>query len=150
MPDYISQMAITIMWNLTITIVNPKKEEICLCHNSKTPDIVIVHNGKWGLESHYTGTVGKLNIWVHIKGPNHSQEIKTLRNSKNAAVNAEKPYKTQKCKDLQQEFEFQLSEYEKCTEKVLNFRVKLDNLEDLYKECLQECEDLKSAVRKTK
>ena len=59
-------------------------------------------------------------------------------------------YKTQKHKDLQQEFEFQLSEYEKCTEKVFNFRIKLDNLEDLYKECVQECEDLKSAVRKTK
>ena len=43
-----------------------------------------------------------------------------------------------------------MSEYEKCTEKVLNFRIKLDNLADLYKECLQECEDLKSAVRKTK
>ena len=47
-------------------------------------------------------------------------------------------------------FKFQLSEYEKCTEKVLNFRVKLDNLKDLYKECIQECKDLKSAVRKTK
>ena len=43
-----------------------------------------------------------------------------------------------------------MSEYEKCTEKVPNFRVKLDNLEDLYKECIQECKDLKSAVRKTK
>ena len=43
-----------------------------------------------------------------------------------------------------------MSEYEKCTDKVLNFRIKLDNLEDLYKECVQECEDLESAVRKTK
>ena len=57
MPDYISLMAIAIMWNVIITIVNPKKEEIYMFHNSKTPDILIVHNKKWGLESHYTGTV---------------------------------------------------------------------------------------------
>ena len=82
MPDCISLMAIAIMWNLTITTVNPKKEEIYLFHTSKTPDVVIVHNGKWGLESQYTETVGKSDIWVPIKGPNHSQEIKTLKNSK--------------------------------------------------------------------
>ena len=76
MPDYISLMAIAIMWNLTITIVNPKKEEIHLFPNSKMPDVVIVQNGKWGLESHYTGTVGKLDIWVPIKGLTTAKKIK--------------------------------------------------------------------------
>ena len=45
------------MWNLKITIVSPDMPDVKIFHNDEEdPHIVMVHNGKDGLEGHYSAT----------------------------------------------------------------------------------------------
>ena len=71
---------IGVMWNIKITIIHPDLENIKIFHNSYDPDVVLVHNGRDGLEGHYSATI-PLNKKCHaIRGDNYSSEIRELTN----------------------------------------------------------------------
>ena len=55
--DVISLTCIAVMWNVAITVVTPQSPPLHIFHNkTKSPDIVLVHNGKKGSEGHFTST----------------------------------------------------------------------------------------------
>ena len=48
---------IAYMWNVKITIVSPDMPDLKIFHqDDENPDIILVHNGKEGLEGHYSST----------------------------------------------------------------------------------------------
>ena len=95
---------ITMMWNLSITVIYPSKGVVPFFHQDTTQEIVLVNNEMLEPENYFCATRPANSNWRPIKGKDWSNEIKVLTNVKSAHTVAEKRLRTRCVEKVVKEF----------------------------------------------
>ena len=132
-PEVISAV-ITKMWNVSISLCSAEGGVKKLHHNSNKPDVVIVHNDCILLNSQFTATK-KANVkWAPLRCPVWSSDVKKMNNVKNAAMYAEKKYRTRTAKDIMGQYNTITKELNSMKQKVVLYNNQIESMQEkVYK-----------------